>query len=97
MHRDKGRCRRCGKLERGEAHHIVSRNVTATRWMLSNGVYLCRVCHAAVHATDREWGKTEELMEASKKLVKKRELAERAVEFLKKVLASGNFSDELDV
>lgn len=92
-HRDGGRCRRCHKVVQGEAHHIVSRNVTATRWLLANGVYLCRDCHAAVHAADRDFGMTEALAGRRWMTVNKRRHAEASIKALKAALASGNFSD----
>lgn len=91
--RDGHRCRRCGKMRLGESHHIISRNVTATRWLLSNGVYLCRDCHAAVHAADREFGMTDALAARRWRTVNKRECAEKAIKFLRRALSSGNFSD----
>lgn len=90
--RDGYRCRRCRKVCRGHAHHIISRNVTIARWDLRNGVYLCAECHAAVHASDRDFGMTEELAAIPRNPVNKRELAARMTLVLGECLKTGNFS-----
>jgi hypothetical protein len=41
----RGSCERCGKREDLQAHHIVSRAHTGTRWDFDNGMCLCRRCH----------------------------------------------------
>jgi 5-methylcytosine-specific restriction endonuclease McrA len=44
-HRDSGRCVRCGASERLEVHHVVPIEQGGERFMLSNLVTLCRLCH----------------------------------------------------
>ena len=42
-----GRCAGCG--DQGlQAHHIIKRRFKLTRWLVSNGVWLCLNCHRAV-------------------------------------------------
>ena len=48
--RDHYRCKVCGS-EGTDAHHILSRRNSGVRWMLDNGITLCRECH--VKATDK--------------------------------------------
>jgi len=38
-------CERCGSTEVVQAHHIIPRTKYGTRWVLGNGVALCRRCH----------------------------------------------------
>ena len=43
--RARGKCEKCGKTLRLQAHHIFSRRYGATRHLLLNGVCLCAGCH----------------------------------------------------
>lgn len=50
--RDEYRCRRCNDAKGGnlEAHHLNGWNVSvAERFVLSNGITLCKTCHADFH------------------------------------------------
>ena len=47
--RDGGKCQHCGKTFGLEAHHVIERRYTATRWDLENGVTLCYHCHDLAH------------------------------------------------
>ena len=44
----RGKCFHCGSIYQVDAHHIIKRRYTATRWLLTNGMALCRDCHAKV-------------------------------------------------
>ncbi|MDR2431401.1 MAG: HNH endonuclease [Candidatus Margulisbacteria bacterium] len=46
--RGRGGCALCGKTTDLQAHHIRSRRSLGTRWLLTNGVCLCRHCHLFV-------------------------------------------------
>lgn len=55
--RDKGICRRCGKLGL-EAHHLFSRRHGSLRFLIDNGMSLCPSCHRFAHSqpdTFRSW------------------------------------------
>lgn len=43
--RDDFTCQLCGKTERLNSHHIISRSRRSTRWLIKNGVCLCQGCH----------------------------------------------------
>jgi 5-methylcytosine-specific restriction endonuclease McrA len=51
--RDKGVCQFCGK-KGNQAHHIYSRRHYGTRWIVSNGVFLCAGCHLFIAHRDYE-------------------------------------------
>ena len=59
LERDGYRCRRCGAIRYVQAHHVRSRQHWSTRWVLENGLALCRGCHFGAHnhveADDRVW------------------------------------------
>lgn len=38
------KCVKCGR-EATEAHHIFGRSSLSTRWLMSNGIGLCHLCH----------------------------------------------------
>jgi hypothetical protein len=46
--RDKGICRKCGKLGL-EAHHIMRRSIGALRFNIANGITLCPDHHSFAH------------------------------------------------
>jgi len=49
--RDGGVCVLCGSTKKLQAHHLQSwARYPAFRYVLSNGVTLCEVCHKAIHA-----------------------------------------------
>ena len=52
--RDKSRCLRCLKTTNLNAHHIFSRKHKATRYILENGITLCRHCHKFEAHVDTE-------------------------------------------
>ena len=43
--RDGNRCRRCGSTQGIDAAHIIGRAKPRTRYVLENGIALCRLCH----------------------------------------------------
>jgi len=43
--RKRGKCERCGRTDRLQAAHIISRSHRNTRWDLMNGLCLCGGCH----------------------------------------------------
>ena len=49
-HRSGNKCQRCLSIVAVQAHHIIERRYTATRWDLRNGIALCLNCHSRVHA-----------------------------------------------
>lgn len=96
--RDGGRCRRCGRLCRGHAHHLMPRSCVRTRWLFRNGVYLCEPCHDVVHRVERGFGVTEELRLLAREVVHdKRAWVEAAIQHMGECLQSGNFLDAGDV
>lgn len=52
--RDKSHCTRCLKTSSLNCHHIFSRKHKATRYLLENGITLCRSCHKFVAHSDSE-------------------------------------------
>ena len=49
--RDRYECQRCGGTELLQAHHIIMRSQGGSN-AVSNGLTLCKSCHAALHAGD---------------------------------------------
>lgn len=43
--RDNNKCVICGATEYINAHHLISRRIYKTRFMLSNGISVCPKCH----------------------------------------------------
>jgi predicted restriction endonuclease len=39
------KCELCGKPDRLQSHHVFTRSIKATRWLLDNGVCLCAGHH----------------------------------------------------
>lgn len=63
--RDGGRCRLCGSADGVNAHHIRKwSRYPALRFVLSNGITLCRAHHAAV------WGREEKHAPSLSRLVR---------------------------
>lgn len=55
LRRDRHRCRACGSEAALDAAHIRRRGLRATRWLISNGLTLCRDCHAKFHSRPKEF------------------------------------------
>jgi len=43
--RDNNQCQYCGRKEFLDCHHILPRELTAYRWVLENGIVLCKKHH----------------------------------------------------
>lgn len=48
-----GICQYCGK-KGTQAHHILSRRHYGSRWLVSNGLFLCSGCHLFIAHRDYE-------------------------------------------
>lgn len=63
--RDGYKCKNCGSGYKCEAHHIIKyADSVSLRYVLSNGILLCRNCHNEI------WGKEELYIEKFKRLIR---------------------------
>jgi hypothetical protein len=53
LKRDKN-CQRCGSWVALQAHHVKSRSHLSTKFLLSNGILLCKSCHCWITFADDE-------------------------------------------
>lgn len=52
--RDKYKCRKCGVRRKLQAHHIQTwANTPQLRYVLSNGITLCKKCHGSMWGNER--------------------------------------------